>query len=348
MNQLRSRFRGCLLGVHVGDTFGAPFENDEVISRKLLQNYLNNLVAGKSNNQIFPYTDDTLMTRAVAQSLVAHKGFNATDLAKRFAQDFFENPKRGYGERVTEVFAALHIEEYADPFGPAKRQFSGTGSYGNGAAMRIAPVALYGINLSDDKFNEMVDNCSRITHTNVKGVNGAKLQCHAIREALRASQPFDSLSYLQKLAQKMEKIEDGCQDKDKIYSKALLEMLQIFEGKHRNKDPLPADIADIFGNSVSAQRSVPSAVYSFVRAQAPTELFETDNPFLRALFLSISLGGDTDTIASMACAISGALHGDSKVPPLLIEHCEASDNTIKLADELHKIVDNQSESNEKR
>ena len=48
MKQLSSRFRGCLLGVHVGDTFGAPFENDESVSKRVLQNYLNNLIAGFS------------------------------------------------------------------------------------------------------------------------------------------------------------------------------------------------------------------------------------------------------------------------------------------------------------
>ena len=116
------------------------------------------------------------MSRAVAQSFIENKGFNGVDLAKRFTQDYFDNPKRGYGQNVTEVFACLHIEEYQDPFGPARRQFGGTGSYGNGAAMRIAPVALFGLNLTDEKLNEMVDNCSKITHTNIKGINGAKLQ----------------------------------------------------------------------------------------------------------------------------------------------------------------------------
>lgn len=49
MNQLRSRFRGCLLGVHVGDTLGSPFEGDHTVARSNLRNYLNNLLTPKGS-----------------------------------------------------------------------------------------------------------------------------------------------------------------------------------------------------------------------------------------------------------------------------------------------------------
>ena len=48
MNLLRSRFRGCLLGVHLGDTLGSPFEGDVDVTKKVLKNYLNNMLADKS------------------------------------------------------------------------------------------------------------------------------------------------------------------------------------------------------------------------------------------------------------------------------------------------------------
>lgn len=51
--------------------------------------------------------------------------------------------KGEYGPKVRNVFTALRRNKYRDVWGPARDQFDGTGSYGNGASMRVAPVALY-------------------------------------------------------------------------------------------------------------------------------------------------------------------------------------------------------------
>ena len=52
-------------------------------------------------------------------------------------------PNRGYGGGVIDVFKKLRRQEgFSEPLQPAREQFDGTGSYGNGAAMRVHPVAL--------------------------------------------------------------------------------------------------------------------------------------------------------------------------------------------------------------
>ena len=53
---------------------------------------------------------------------------------------------------------------------------------------------------------------------------------------------------------------------------------------------------------------------------------------------AISLGGDTDTIASMAGAIGGAYCGIDDIPQEWIDCCEASDRAISLADGLYELV----------
>lgn len=49
-----------------------------------------------------------------------------------------------------DVFKALRETNYEDVFLPAKLQFKGSGSYGNGAAMRIAPIATFGYSKGED------------------------------------------------------------------------------------------------------------------------------------------------------------------------------------------------------
>jgi len=71
----------------------------------------------------------------------------------RFTEEFFRESNRGYGGSIPAVFKQLRDTEFSDPFGPAARQFDGSGSYGNGGAMRIAPAALFGLHLSEMDFN---------------------------------------------------------------------------------------------------------------------------------------------------------------------------------------------------
>ena len=147
---LRSKFRGCLLGALFGDALGARFEctyfNEPVPSHEFEQFSKENLskYQGKESvNKLFHFTDDSAMTMALCRSLLAKKTFNIKDLAKQFTDTFFREPRRGYGTGVVTVFEKLKAENLDDVTLPAREQFNGTGSYGNGAAMRVSPLALF-------------------------------------------------------------------------------------------------------------------------------------------------------------------------------------------------------------
>jgi len=62
------------------------------------------------------------------------------------------------------------------------------------------------------------------------------------------------------------------------------------------------------------------------------------NEFQRTVIYAVSLGGDTDTIASMAGAVAGACYGVDSIPAEWIKACEATDTIMNLADDLHNIV----------
>jgi len=66
------------------------------------------------------------------------------------------------------------------------------------------------------------------------------------------------------------------------------------------------------GTGIEAAEAVPAAIFSFLCCLAdkqPSEL-SAFNKVQQTIFYAISLGGDTDTIATMAGAISGAFYGD--------------------------------------
>lgn len=69
----------------------------------------------------------------------------------RFAEEYKKEPNRGYGMAVVNVFKKLLSPKCNDVFEPARAQFNGKGSYGNGGAMRVAGVSLAYSDVQDVK-----------------------------------------------------------------------------------------------------------------------------------------------------------------------------------------------------
>lgn len=66
-------------------------------------------------------------------------------------------------------------------------------------------------------------------------------------------------------------------------------------------------------------------------------LLQTENVFQRVLQFAFSLGGDTDTIGSMAGALVGAQLGLEGVPPALLRHCEGANEVLKWGEDLFSL-----------
>lgn len=154
------------------------------------------------------YTDDTAMTKSVAKCLIDKAAVDFKYMAKLFVKEYFSEPKRGYGQNVVEVFHKLRGNKFEDIYKPAQEQFSGMGSYGNGGAMRISPIALYFFNNYEGLLNAAT-NSTKITHTHKNGINGALLQCMAIQQCLSLNpvQELDVTKFTNQLIDKLQQIE---------------------------------------------------------------------------------------------------------------------------------------------
>ncbi|ODM98920.1 Poly(ADP-ribose) glycohydrolase ARH3 [Orchesella cincta] len=86
----------------------------------------------------------------------------------------------------------------------------------------------------------------------------------------------------------------------------------------RSQPPTRVEVIERLGNGNKALDSVPTAIYSFLYATKYDMLPEMSTPIkspvLRCIFHAISLGGETDTVASMAGAIAGAYWVIPKFP----------------------------------
>ncbi len=127
-----ARARLSLDGVSVGDCFGQQFFLDEDAARDLIES--RTPPAGP-----WPYTDDTLMAAGVCGVLLRHAHVDQDALAAAFAAGYSFD--RGYGPAMHRQLMRVAAGEHWDAV--ARGQFGGMGSFGNGAAMRAAPVGAY-------------------------------------------------------------------------------------------------------------------------------------------------------------------------------------------------------------
>jgi ADP-ribosylglycohydrolase len=152
-----------LLELAVGDAYGAGFEYAD---NELVQRY--NDLSGYVQHpryQIKPgsYTDDTQMSLAIAETLVAGEPWTPEVLAHRFVTTFKRDQREGYAGRFYQFL--LQVQDGQQFL----KNIVGT-SDKSGAAMRAAPI---GVLSTVEKVIEATTIQAAITHNTPDGINAA-------------------------------------------------------------------------------------------------------------------------------------------------------------------------------
>ena len=278
---MESKFLGSLVGTAVGDGLGASLEGRRTIAPGEVQ-----ALAG--GREALIYTDDTHMMIGVAKSLIENRGFNGEHMARTFVRNHEREPWRGYGPGPPRVFRLIKGGEAWDK--AAEKLYPG-GSFGNGSAMRIAPIGLL-YHDAPDRIKEVAYISSQITHAHPLGKEGAALQAYAVALAagLDPASAFDRHGFLDELQRFVEQ---------EVYKQKLEKIAELWDEADKGKVVLA------LGNGIEAFDSVPTAIYSFL---------SHPGSFEEAVLYAIGLGGDTDTIGAMTGAICGAYLGIHSIP----------------------------------
>ncbi len=294
--------RGLLLGLLAGDCFGAPFEGGATVGEAAVR-------ALERTGEPLRYTDDTALAFAFAAHLAEHGEVRIDRLAREFADTWRAEPWRGYGAGAARLFA--RVAEGTPWEQAAREQFGGSGSYGNGAAMRVAPAALAARDLGHAA--ELARRSALPSHAHEDGTLGAV--CQAGAAFLAAHQDpgirLDTAGFLGALS-------------DTLGSARWRDSLER-AGTLLRAGASPERAARELGNGVAAPESVPSAVYAFLRE--PDDL-------AACLRFAVRMAGDTDTIAAMAGALTGARCGPATLPASWRARLEGAERAVALADRL--------------
>jgi len=278
-----SRLQLCLDGLSVGDAFGERF-------------FVNpDVVEGLIESRALPappwyFTDDTLMAISIAEILADYSEIDQAALAASFGARY--DRSRGYGPAMHSLLRQINA---GTPWQvAADGQFGGQGSYGNGAAMRAAPVGAY---FAED-LNRVVEQAAlsaNVTHTHPEGVAGAIAAAVATAVAwrLRNADATPARSVFLDLV--LAHLPDS-----EVKSK-------IRQAREMQLGASTQFAAAVLGNGtlVSAQDTVPFALWCGG---------ECLGDFEEAMWMTVSGLGDRDTTCAIAGGIVAIHAGPESIP----------------------------------
>jgi len=252
-----SRLESCLLGGLLGDAWGGGFEGLPVASA----------VEFPARPLI---SDDTQLVLATCEAILEHDGQVIPEaVAARFRAWFISGRLSGLGSSTLKALRDLAAGAHWALAGAR-----GESAAGNGAAMRVAPLAFF-LDPARDEERRLLRDIARITHHHDEAYIGSLAMVMAIRQGARSTGlPADLLA---RVAHELP--DSGVRD------------------RLRAVQELPIEEVAQLGTSGYVVDSVPLALR--IAAQPG---ISCDG----AIRCAIRCGGDTDTIASMAAQILGA------------------------------------------
>lgn len=246
------------------------------------------------------FTDDTVMTLAVAKWLMDDPSHKADSLV-RIMQDMGRRyPNAGYGG----MFRRWLNSDNPQPYG----------SYGNGSAMRVSPVGMYAKSL--DEALELARITASVTHNHPEGIKGAQAVAAAVY--MQLNEEFDVKGEVKRYVEanfgydldiKLEDIRNeyqfdaSCQGSVPIAIMAFLQRynaldtLQLAISMGGDSDTIGCMATSIAYacpfNIISSHTNIPEDVVAKCRELLPKELLEINDRFeafvIRPLYQSYYL-----------------------------------------------------------
>lgn len=271
------RFRGCLLGLAVGDAVGSTVEFMPPGTFPPVSDMVGGGPFGLEPGQ---WTDDTSMALCLAESLIECRGFDPADQMRRYVRWYREGHLSSTGRCFdigTTVSEALHrFERSRDPFSGSPDPSRA----GNGSLMRLAPVAMRYWK-EPGLAAELAGDSSRTTHQARAAVDACRYFCTLLVGALRGT------------------------PKDVLLAATWW------------KGPLDPAVRAIAGGSFKRRSppEIAGTGYVVQSLEAALWAFHASGSYREGCLRAANLGDDADTTAAIYGQIAGAYYGAAGIPP---------------------------------
>ena len=279
---------GCLIGGYIGDAAGATLEFTQNITMTSVQHAMSMPGGGALSVAPGQVTDDSEMDLALLHELISNTHeFPLQRVARAYIAWHRSDP---FDIGMTCGRALAFAQEASDCFQNA-RTYSLT-SEANGALMRCAPIAVWGVGKSDDVVADAARLDAALTHPSGRCQDCNAVYVVTIKHLLE--HPGDTAGALKKASGMLETADT--------------------EVRHwfATTDPPPAH------HNIGHVRHAFTLFAQYLRKG-------TGVSFEDALKETLLLGGDTDTNAKIVGNLMGAMHGLSALPSSMVSKVMAFD-----------------------
>lgn len=313
---------GCLIGAAAADAMGAA---TEVRTQQQIKDTFGGWVTtflkppidtfGRCN-EAGMCTDDFLQAKYIMDALLSNGRLVSDITMKEAFQRWLDYPfyANFTGPTTRAAMKAIFNDERISLQGELEGEKQsvhiingGNAAATNGSAMKIWPAAM--LHPADiDRAIQCALDITRFTHNNVLSMSGATAMAAAISEALSTSACRDSIIaagiYGADKGLVLAK-EQGAADIAGPSVGRRIELAVTIGKRHQCWETVIVEINDIIGSGLHVSEAVPAAFGLFTCS--------ANNP-VSAMISAVNIGNDTDTIATMVGAISGAFHGATAWP----------------------------------
>lgn len=298
MNDLK-KWQGCLMGLAVGDAVGASVEFKE---RGTFKTVTDMNGGGPFKLPKGYYTDDTIMTLCLADSLLYSDGFDPKDQMNRYVNwmDFGHRSPTGTCFDIgSTTYNALDDYKFrGNPYAGNTSNYSS----GNGAIMRMAPIPMFFKTTEEVLY--FANRMSATTHGSPFCLESAEIFAHAIKMALNGY----SKEYI---------LEDVYERIEKSQSILGVATNVLKSGFHLKS------IDEIKGSGFVLE-SLEASLWCF---------FNTAN-YKDAVLKATNLGDDTDTTAAITGQLAGAFYGIDDIPDKWVKQIYNYQEILDISDRL--------------
>lgn len=295
----KSQYIGSIVGLAVGDALGYPaeFRSRAQLLREISPDGITDFIALGDRRFSRPefvgsehppgtFTDDTQMTVALAEGLLAAGSGDLDELMLAIAVRFIEWSESEKNDRAPGNACMRGCHNLAS--GSPWRESGDPDSKGCGSAMRVAPIGLFYGDL--EQVAEVARASSLLTHGHPAALEGAAAAALLVAFALRGASPEEMYAEVDR------RCSPGSEDFERVWRK-LPEMI--------SRPPEEALVNGALGESWIAEEAVASAMYCFWRSPDDYE---------HTVLTAVNTDGDSDSIATIAGSISGARLGIEAIP----------------------------------
>ena len=278
-----------LLGLAVGDAMGVPLEFS---IRKQLQDHPVCEMLGYGSHQVPAgcWSDDTTMTICEMESFSRLGNWDYRDIFQNFlswvTQGAFTPMGKPFGVGRT-CLGAIH--RFNQGTEPAACGAVRPNENGNGALMRMLPVALFAWarGLPAEETKRLCDEVSALTHAHSISKMGCRLYVDFCRGILEGMSPGEALHFIRR------------QDYRGYGAEAAASYQRILGGGLEH-----LELAEIRSGGYVVD-TLEAALWVLLRSSTYAE----------TVISAINLGQDTDTIAAVAGSLAGIFYGVESIPP---------------------------------